>query len=138
MDKDIAENIVKVYAILAWIGAFFSALWGLGFLFAGSLFGGGWGYGMGGAWFMGSMLGTLGMFSGILFLAVAVAEFFIGMALWKRQDWARTGGLVFSIISLFFGGLGILVGGFGIYFFGFDETAKGLLGASPSAAKRRK
>lgn len=126
MDKSTAETVVKVWAILSWIGAGLSAIGAIGMLFfAGS----------------GMMMllpdldevgaetgamGAFGIFFAVLMIGFAVLYFFVGLGLWRRQNWARITTIVLSVLSLLSFPIGTVIGALGIYFFGFEEAVKNL------------
>lgn len=138
MEKDTAETIVKVYAILAWISALFTFFGALALLFVSSFMtgfaGGMMGWGMMDQAFAGSMFGGFSIIFGVILLAIAVFDVIVGFGLWGRKNWARVVTVVFSVFSLFSFPLGTIVGALGIYFFGFDETVKGLFSGDVSIA----
>ena len=148
MDKSTAETIVKVYAILLWIAAFFVALGALGFLFMSSFMGGAFGgaftmmapavsQGMMGQALVGGTLVGIGMALVLVLLAaIAVAYAHIGRGLWLREPWARTGALVVAVISLLSFPFGTILGAFGIWLFGFEPAVKGLFGKTAAKKKR--
>ena len=39
------------------------------------------------------------MLNVIVLIGLAILNFFVARGLWKRQDWARTGGIIFSILG---------------------------------------
>lgn len=152
MEKSTAETIVKVYAVLFWVVAFFVALGALGLLFFSSFLGGM----MGGAFtmmgpaltdemmgeaFAGTALVGLGMIIAILVLAAVIAAYaLVGRGLWRHESWARIGALVISILTVFSFPVGTIVGGLGIWLFGFEPSVKNLFGkvAAPVKAKKKK
>jgi len=140
MEKGTAEVIVKIYAILAWLGALFCVIGGLVIIVGGGILGSldaAFGTGV-----MGGIFGALGVVLGIFMLALAVLEVFVGIGLWKHQNWARIVTLVFSalgvlsILSLDI--IGFVIGGLGVWLFGFEKTVVGLFGAKPVATKKGK
>lgn len=131
MNTSTAETIVKVWAILTWIGAAFTALGALGMMFFSSMMGGMMGLD---ALSSGAIAG-FGIVGGVLMLGFAVLGYFIGSGLWKHQSWARIVTLVFSVLGVLgiFSGnfLGAIIGAIGIWLFGFEPTVTGLFGAKP-------
>lgn len=125
--------VVKVYAVLGWIGAAFLVLAGLGAMIGGSLLGGmmgGYGYGM-----MGGLATGFAFGFGLFMLALAVLWVFVALGIWRKQEWAR-------IVLLIFAALGVLsifrldivsaaIGAVSIWLFGFEPTVTGLFGAKP-------
>lgn len=126
--------IVKVYAILAWVGAVALALAGFGAMLGGHL----WGRSMTGYHRYGMMGGAyagFGVVDGIVILVLAVLAAFVGISLWRRQKWTR-------VVLLIFGALGVLsifrfsvgcaaVGAVTVWLFGFEPIVTGLFGAKP-------
>lgn len=125
MDAKTADIIVKIYAVLAWIGA---ALALLGAIFAGAM--------------LGTILPMKGAsmptwFGGLLtFVLIILAAVYaaVGWGLWNYKPWARIATIVLSVLSLFDFPLGTLIGAVGIWLFGFEESVKALFGAAPSRA----
>ena len=139
MEKDTAETIVKVYAVLAWISALIAAVAGIGILVGGSIMGG---FGMMGGRNMitSGFLAGLAVIFAIFLLVMAIFYVFVGVGLWNKKDWARIAAIVFSVLSLFSFPIGTVIGAFGIYFFGFEETMTGLFlskGSAKSAGKKQ-
>ena len=119
MDKNTAVIIVKVYAVLAWIGAVFTAIGSLGMLFWGSVVGGlVAGYG--------SLFAGLGIVFAVILLVVAALEAIAGFGLWQHKRWARILAIIMSILSLFAFPIGTIIGAIGIYLFGFEKAIKQL------------
>ncbi len=137
MDKSSAQTIVKVFAILNWIGAASSVIMALIFFAGGgliaSLFGSG-----------GGLLGALVAAGGVVFLVLAVVSIVLGIGLWKLRSWARIlvivlGALaVVAGIMLFpMGILTVVVGGLEIYLFAFNSDVKSLFTTGAAAAKKK-
>ncbi len=120
MDTKSAETVVKIFAILSWIGAVFAVLGGLGMLLGGSFLSS-----LGGGLF-GGVLGGLVVVMGIIMLVIGVLEAFVGFGLWQHKNWARITVIVLGALSLISFPLGTIIGILEIYFFGFDKTVKGL------------
>ncbi len=133
MEKNTAETIVKVYAILAWIGALLMLIAGLA-MFVGPAFMGSFGM-MRGFGAMGGLWTGAAVLFGILFLVLAVLYLFGGLGLWRHKEWARILTIVLSVLSLFSFPIGTIIGAIGIWLFGFEPTVKGLFGTAPVAAK---
>jgi hypothetical protein len=123
MEKSTAQTIVKVFAVLAWIGAAFSVLGGLGMLMGGGLLGSAAMVGGDGA---ASLLGALGFGAGIFLIAIGVLYVFVGRGLWQHQTWARIVTIIFGVIALFAFPLGTVIGAIQIWLFGFQKDVKGL------------
>lgn len=145
MDRSTAETLTRVYAILVWFGAFWIVFAALALLFIGSFMGG-----MMGGVFSGMMpvisedaLGQMAAAGGlfgvglvillVILAALAAAYIIIGRAIWHRESWGRTAGLVISILSLLSFPIGTLIGAFGIWLFGFEPTVKELFARAPPA-----
>ena len=94
---------IKILAILSWIGAGISLLFGILAIFGGyafsSLFGFPLSAGLG-----------FGIFIAFIMLIFAVLNFFIGRGLWKGQNWARILLIIFLIIGVVFGLLVLFTG----------------------------
>ncbi len=145
MDRSTAETITRVYAILVWFGAFWIVLAAFALLFIGSFMGGMMGGVFSGMMPMmdeevfGQMAAAGGLFGiGLIILlvvlaALAVAYIIIGRAIWHRESWGRTAGLVISIISVLSFPIGTLIGAFGIWLFGFEPAVKELFARQPPA-----
>lgn len=118
--------VVKIWAILSWIGAAFMVLGMLGMLF----FAGtgmmaampGMDVNLGAA----NAMGAIGILFAVVMLGFAVLYVFVGIGLWKRQNWARIATIVLSVLSLLSFPLGTIVGALGIYFFAFEDAVKKL------------
>lgn len=138
MEKDTAILIVKILAVLAYIDAAVTLLAGLALILGGSVFGGivGAMIPMSGI-LVGSMLSGLFVLLGIVAIALAVLDYFIGRGLWNHENWARILVIVLSVLSLFNWYGGTIIGALLIYFFGFDKTAVALFkGGAKKPAKR--
>ena len=84
MDKDTAIIIVKVYAVLAWIGAASMLIASMGMLFWGSVAGGMMkGY---------ALFAGLGIFLAIVLLAIAALEVIAGLGLWRHKPCSISSG----------------------------------------------
>jgi len=122
---------VSILSVLAYIGAVFLLLGGIGLFVGGEV--------------ISSYLSSLGAFSGIItaigivagiiLIALAVLYFFIGRGLWKGQNWARIVVLIFIVIGLIgslvsiMGNLassivGIIIDVVIIWYLGFNQEAK--------------
>ena len=138
METSTAETIVKVYAVLAWIGALFAVIGALFVMALGGLAGsigmmGRYG-GMYGSYPRGLFSG-LGIVIGIFLLIVAVLYVIAGFGLWGHKNWARILALILSVLSLFSFPFGTIIGALGIWLFGFEPAVIGLFaGAKPLVA----
>lgn len=142
MERNTAEIIVKVVAVLAWIGAVFSFLGGLALIFGGaflgSMMGGVMGAGMPGLGVVGGALSALGVVYGVIMIALALLYAYTGTGLWNFRNWARIVTLVFAVIAV----LGIfsldfvsaIIGAVMVWLFGFEKTVVGLFGATAPAS----
>jgi len=117
MDKETASTIVKVYAVLSWLGALFMIL-SAAFISTGFF----------GSMMMPGFMSGMGFVVGILFVVLAIFSAVVGYGLWTLQKWARIAALVMSVLQVFSFPIGTIIGGFGIYFFGFEEATKTLFG----------
>jgi len=131
MEESTAVTVVKVFAVLNWIGSAFAILAGLGMAVLGpAMFsfmatsGDAVGTGMMG------IIGGFPMVAGIVLLALGVVGIFVGLGLWRHQNWARIVTLIFAVLlllSLFSGNfLGAIIGAIQVWLFGFDKTVIGL------------
>jgi len=114
LEKSTAETLVKVYAVLAWVGAVVMGLFALFF------------FGMGPALPGMPMMLYGGWMQAIavVMLAIAVLDAIVGWGLWTKQPWARIAAIVVSVLQVFSFPIGTLVGGFGIYLFGFEPNVQ--------------
>jgi len=123
MDNKTAVVIVKVFAVLAFIGAAMGIIGGLMTMVVGAAFG--------------SMLGPIGAavggFAGIFMIAFGVLAIFVGIGLWKHKNWARIVTLVFavlgalsSLVTLPASIVPLIICGVEIWLFGFEKTVKSL------------
>lgn len=127
MEQATAQTVVKVFAVLAWIGAAFSILGGIGMLLGGGIMG---------SMMLGSedaaaagIFGMLGAAAGVVMIGLGVLYVFLGRGLWQHQNWARIATIVLGVLALFAFPLGTVIGAIEIWLFGFDKTVKGLFGA---------
>ena len=93
-------TLVKVIAVLYYIGAAFAVLAAIA-MFIGSSFI---------PIDLPEFLSGLVIVAGILFLAFAVLGFFLGRGLWKGQNWARIVVIIFAVIGVI-SGIITLIGG---------------------------
>jgi len=122
MDKKSAEVIVKIIAILGYIGAGLAILGGLMVLF--------FGRGLG-IMYSASMALTSAkaITLAILMVIAGVVGIFVAKALWSRKNWARIVVIIFSALGILSslmrlpsGIIGIVIYGAIIYFLAFDKT----------------
>jgi hypothetical protein len=139
MEVSTAETIVKIYAILAWLGALVMLIGAVALLVGGSFLGAFLPVGTNTAGFVGAL--SIGL--AILLLIVAAFYVLVGFGLWTRRPWARIAVIIMSILDLFSFPVGTIIGVIGIWLFGFEDTVKGLFGGpvnyvtAPVAASRR-
>lgn len=119
MEKGQAEMVVKVLAILYWIGAAFSAIFGLMALFGGSALGA-----LGGMF--GGFFGAFVAVFGVVLIVLAALYAFVGRGLWQHKSWAKIVAIVLAVLSLLSFPIGTIVGAATIYFLGFNEEVKAL------------
>ena len=118
MDKNTAQTVVKVFAVLYWIEALFALIAALASLF--------------GSAFVGTFVPTEGIFAcllaiiGVFMSVVGVLGIFVGYGLWKHRNWARITAIVLAVLSLFIFPIGIVFVVLVIYFFGFNNDVKSL------------
>lgn len=124
MEQQTAQTIVKVFAVLAWIGAAFSILSGLGMLLGSGPLAALMSNGGDAA--AASLLGALGAALGVVMLVVGALYVFVGRGLWKHKSWARIVTLIFAVLSLFAFPIGTIIGAIEIWLFGFQKDVKGL------------
>lgn len=146
MDRSTAETLTRVYAILLWFGAFWIVFAAVALLLVGSFMGGMMGGVASGMMPMmdeeafGQLAAAGGLFGIGLFIllvilaALAAAYIMIGRAIWHREHWGKTAGLVISILSLLSFPVGTIIGAFGIWLFGFEPTVKALF--APASGRR--
>jgi len=122
MDKKNAELIVKIIAIIGYIGAAVAIIAGLRVL----LFGRGLGimYSAGMA-----LVGTRAVMTSIVMIIVALIGIYVCKALWDHKNWARIVIIVLSAIAILsslmrlpLGIIGIIINGAILYFLAFDKS----------------
>jgi hypothetical protein len=128
MEVNTAQTVVKVFAVLNWIGAAFAILGGLAMVALGpALFSGMLDSTEAG---LAGIIGGSIIFVGIIFIVLGIISVFVGRGLWQHKNWARIVVLVFAVLSVLsiVGGnvFGALIGALQIWLFGFDKTVKGL------------
>jgi len=152
MERNTAQTLVKVYAGLIWFEAFMILIAAILLLFAGSVLGGAFGGAfvgmmpsmdemmMGDALATGGAIGLVFALVLLVLLALVAAYIIIGLAIWRRERWARIPGLALGVISLLSFPVGMLIGVFGIWLLGFDPTVRSLFGTvkGTTAVIRRK
>ena len=108
-------TLVKVIAVLYYIGAAFSVLFGILLIAGGAFLGELLSTAMGGGF--GALAGALGsaifIVSGIIMIALAVLSFFIARGLWKAKKWARIVAIIFAILGVLSALSAIIQGNFG-------------------------
>ena len=97
---------VKIIAVLDYIAAVALLLAGIGMFVGAGAFA---------TYFssipvIGPMIAGLAVVLGIIFIALAVLEFFMGRGLWKGQNWARIVQIIFAIIGVIIAILGMVQG----------------------------
>lgn len=119
---------VTILSVLSFIGAAFTLLFGLMMFF--------------GSAFVGPMIARMApqytdftsagialvIFMGIILIAFAVLDFFIGKGLWNGQNWARIIVLVFAVLAILgavfpFNIVNLIIGGLIVWYLGFNKTA---------------
>jgi hypothetical protein len=125
MEKNTAVTIVKVYAVLAWLGALLALIGALAMFGLGSLGGLAMMGGRDGA-LGGGMFAAMGVVFGIFMLIVAVFDAVVGWGLWTFKPWARIAAVVVSVLNLISFPIGTIIGAIGIWLFGFEPTIKSL------------
>ena len=120
MEKNTAQTVVKVYAVLAWIGATLNIIGGIGLLLGGSAIAGyvGQGYEQ--------LIAGSSIFIGVLLIAFGLVEAYVGWGLWNQLIWSRVAVIVISALNLLNFPLGTFIGLIGIYLFGFNDKIRSL------------
>ncbi len=120
--------VVSILAVLAYIGAVFSLLGGIAMLF--------------GSAFLGAMLAKLipsmAMLAtagtvllivlGIIFIGLAVLDYFVGKGLWNGKNWARILVIIFAALGVLgsiwpFNIVGLVIDGLVVWYLGFYKPA---------------
>ncbi len=112
MSKNVPTG-VKVISILYYIGTAFGVLFGLLFIFGGSIAGAIISQLETGLGISAALLGGLLIVLGIITLAFAVLSFFIARGLWKAQNWARILAGIFAILGALSSLASLIQGNFG-------------------------
>lgn len=88
MDKKTAELLVKIIAILGYIGAALSVIAGIMMFFGGTFFAA---YlpGMGEGLFSGAFVGAMLIVTAIIGIVWGIFAFILSLNLWKHKNWAR-------------------------------------------------
>ena len=123
MDKDTAKLIVKILAILSWIGAAFGVIGGIVMMFGGSLIGA---LGLIPSGFLGLFAGAVIVILGVILIALGILAFFIGRGLWKFKNWARITLIVLEVLGLFNWPTGTIFGVIVIYLLAFNKSITAL------------
>ena len=97
---------VKIISVLYYIGAAFELLLGL-LLFVGA---GAIGKITAKIPFLSVIGSGLFIIIGVIFVGLAVLSFFVGRGLWKGQKWSRIVAIIFSVLGVLFGILGMVQG----------------------------
>jgi hypothetical protein len=100
-------TLVKVIAVLYYIAAVFTLIGAIVMFVGGTLLAGIIGSMIP---FVGAATGALLIVLGIVFVIVAVIDFFIGRGLWKGQRWARILAVIFAVLG-FLGALSAIIQG---------------------------
>lgn len=119
---------VTILAVLAYIGAAFTLIGGLALLFGSaalSAFIATW---VPKAALFATAGTALFIFLGLIMIAFAVLDYFIGKGLWNGQNWARIVVLVLAVLSFIssifpFNIVGLVIDGVIIWYLGFNKEA---------------
>ncbi len=136
MDKNTAETIVKVYAVLAWISALIMLIVAIAIMIGGSMMGT-FGSMMYGDLAVAGMVGAVATVVAVILLALAAFDVIVGIGLWTHKPWARILTIIYSVLSLFSFPIGTLIGAFGIWLFGFESTVKSLFGVKTARVAKK-
>lgn len=115
-------TLVKVISVLYYIGAVFLLLFAI-LLFVGA---GSVGALLSEIPLLGSIGAGVFIVLGVLFLALAVLDFFVARGLWKGRNWARIVAIIFAILGVVMAIFGIAGGAIGSNLFGL--IISGLIG----------
>ncbi len=126
MEFTTADITVKVYAVLAWMGAAVMLLFGLGLLLsapavAAALAARGNAQGA-------QLLSGLGWGSALALFVIGALGILVGYGLWRHANWARVLTLVFGVLSLIAFPIGTVFGIITIWLFGFQPDVRSLFG----------
>lgn len=128
MELSTAQTVVKVFAILNWIGSAFAIIAGIMVFIVGptmllALAGGE-------ASSIGVFIAGLTVIIGVFAILFGIISVPVGLGLWRHKNWARIVVLIFAVLAVLsvFGGnfLGAIIGALQIWLFGFDKTIIGL------------
>ena len=117
MNKNTAEKVVKVIAVLYWMEAVLAFIGALASLFGSSFFG---------TAIPGVFATALLSIIGIVMIFIALLDAFVGYGLWKHKNWARIIAIVLAAIGLLSFPIGTILSILVIYFFGFNKEVKNL------------
>ncbi|VVB79654.1 Uncharacterised protein [uncultured archaeon] len=116
---------VKILSILAYIGAVVTLILGIVMLFGANFLSG-----FLSQWVpvSGFLVGSMIVFVGVVFIALAVLDYFVGRGLWSGQNWARILVLIFSVLSVLgslrhFDIVNIVIDAVIIWYLGFNKEA---------------
>ena len=123
--KNMAPVGVKILSILAYIGAVVTLILGIVMLFGANFLSG-----FLSQWVpvSGFLVGSMIVFVGVVFIALAVLDYFVGRGLWSGQNWARILVLIFSVLSVLgslrhFDIVNIVIDAVIIWYLGFNKEA---------------
>ena len=128
MEVSTAQTVVKVFAVLHWIGAALGVIGGLAFVVTGpamlammdssEMMG------------FGALAAGAAVAIGVFLVVLSLVGAFVGYGLWQHKNWARIVVLIFGVLgvlSIFSMNIpGVIIGGLQIWLFGFDKTVIGL------------
>ena len=126
MERETAKTIVKVIAILGYIGGAFAILGGLFMIFLRGVMSSM----MPRFWMMsGMMYGynvtgimiTVFILAGLVMIAVGIFELFVAFGLWNFKKWSRIATIVLSVLNLLNFPIGTIISAAIIYFLGFNK-----------------
>jgi hypothetical protein len=141
MQKPQPEQIVKLYALLLWVGAILLLFGGIIltlFKVRGDIGLIGTAMGWTGSHPFNTMLGLIGDGTklGLLFIAMAVVHVFTGIGLVHHYNWARYALLGIAGLQVLNFPLGSIIGIVGIWFFAFNDDVKRLFTNVPLKAPK--
>lgn len=123
MEQKTASSVVKVFAILNWIGSAIAIISGISLV----LFGESASIAFTGQEFA-SMLFLLPIL-GFMLMLFGVAGAIIAYGLWQHKNWARIAIIVFAVLTVLNPPLGTIIGLLELWLFGFQKDVKALFGA---------
>jgi hypothetical protein len=146
MDRNTAQTVVRVFAVLAWLMA-------LLLLAASILFGFFFGHFMQGmmedptiaaeltampAEQLAMMQKAIPIIAAVILFPLAILYAAVGVGLWKQQKWARITAIVLSALELLSFPFGTVIGAIGIWLFGFDNSVRALFTAEDKKTVKKK